>query len=560
MTHETDPGSPDLSVLAPQSGSADGVTVPWNEEVDVAVIGFGGAGCAAAVEAAASGARVLVIERFAGGGATRMSGGVLYAGGGTHVQREAGCDDTPEEMFKYLELETRDAVPEQVLRAFCETSVSNLSWVESHGVPYPPGFEPKKTSYPGNDKTLYFSGNENAPPYCHRARPAPRGHRALGKGMTGKVLYEPLRRAALRRGVEVRYRTKARRLITDEEGGVIGVEIRALSRSLLVRGVHALLFGCGTYLGSNSVPILKLCRGLLERLEDRFGTTLRVRTRGGVLIAAGGFIFNSEMTAEHLPKYSKTMRLGTVGADGSGINLARAVGAGVRNMERGSAWMFINPPAAFSKGILVDARGQRICNEELYGGALGERIAELHDGRAILLLDRKSRTQTRDEIFGSREANFQNLLGLINLYLNSRKASSLEALARKYGIPEASLLQTVSRYNAGVEKGVDATGKSSKSLQLIDTPPFYAVNCDLDNARFTTPSMSLGGLSVNGFTGQVLRRDGAPIQGLYAAGRSAVGVCSNSYVSGLSVADGIFSGRNAGSAVAEAAAKSKRTR
>jgi 3-oxo-5alpha-steroid 4-dehydrogenase len=72
--------------------------------------------------------------------------------------------------------------------------------------------------------------------------------------------------------------------------------------------------------------------------------------------------------------------------------------------------------------------------------------------------------------------------------------------------------------------------------------------------------MSLGGLSVNGFTGQVLRRNGAPIQGLYAAGRSAVGVCSNSYVSGLSVADGIFSGRNAGSAVAEAAAKSKRTR
>ena len=47
-------------------------------------------------------------------------------------------------------------------------------------------------------------------------------------------------------------------------------------------------------------------------------------------------------------------------------------------------------------------------------------------------------------------------------------------------------------------------------------------------------------------SGQVLRPDGSPVDGLYAAGRSAAGLCSRSYVSGLSLADCVFSGRRAG--------------
>ncbi len=55
----------------------------WDDETDVIVVGFGGAGVCAAIEAADRGSRVLVIERFTGGGATRLSGGIIYAGGGT---------------------------------------------------------------------------------------------------------------------------------------------------------------------------------------------------------------------------------------------------------------------------------------------------------------------------------------------------------------------------------------------------------------------------------------------------------------------------------------------
>jgi 3-oxo-5alpha-steroid 4-dehydrogenase len=65
--------------------------------------------------------------------------------------------------------------------------------------------------------------------------------------------------------------------------------------------------------------------------------------------------------------------------------------------------------------------------------------------------------------------------------------------------------------------------------------------------------LTLGGLVVDEQTGAVRREDGSTIDGLYAAGRNAVGVCSNSYVSGLSLADCAFSGRRAGRNVAKGA-------
>ena len=69
---------------------------------DVVVVGYGAAGACAALEARAQGADVLAIDRFNGGGATQVSGGIIYAGGGTWVQQQAGIDDTADAMYEYL--------------------------------------------------------------------------------------------------------------------------------------------------------------------------------------------------------------------------------------------------------------------------------------------------------------------------------------------------------------------------------------------------------------------------------------------------------------------------
>jgi 3-oxo-5alpha-steroid 4-dehydrogenase len=353
----------------------------------------------------------------------------------------------------------------------------------------------------------------------------------------------------------VRYRSKATRLIVDDEGRVIGLEVKTLSSNPFVRALHHLLYSLATHVGSFSMVCLKMFASWVAKLEDAFSRVSRIRVRGGVVLASGGFIFNPEWTRRYIPKYFKTMRLGTMGDDGSGIALGLSVGAGVRKMERGTAWMFINPPAGLAKGLLVSRKGERICNEERYGAALGEAIAEFHEGKALLLLDQKSWRETRDQIFRERKANFQTLMAAINLWFNNAKAHSLEELAVKTGVPSGALRDAVEQYNKGVDAESDDMGKSVEFSMRIDTPPYYAVDCDIDNRKFITPSISLGGLSIDGLTSRVQREDGSPIEGLFAAGRTAVGVCSQHYVSGLSIADCVFSGRNAGRSAAEAASK-----
>jgi 3-oxo-5alpha-steroid 4-dehydrogenase len=67
----------------------------------------------------------------------------------------------------------------------------------------------------------------------------------------------------------------------------------------------------------------------------------------------------------------------------------------------------------------------------------------------------------------------------------------------------------------------------------------------INNRFIATMTMTLGGLKVDEATGAVRRADGAAIPGLYAAGRTAVGLCSKGYLSGMSIADTVFSGRRA---------------
>ena len=75
----------------------------WHHETDVLVVGIGCAGASVAIDAARAGARVTALERASGpGGTSSMSGGVIYLGGGTALQKACGFEDSPEDMFKYL--------------------------------------------------------------------------------------------------------------------------------------------------------------------------------------------------------------------------------------------------------------------------------------------------------------------------------------------------------------------------------------------------------------------------------------------------------------------------
>ena len=223
MTGRAKPST--VTPIAPALEVDNASAIDWSDSADVVVVGWGAAGACAAIEARATGASVLVIDRFDGGGASALSGGVVYAGGGTPYQKQAGFEDSPVAMADYLRHEVNGVVSDATLKKFCDDSVANLAWLEMHGARFGATMPDHKTSYPPEGKFLYYSGNEVVPAYKgDKGAPAPRGHRAVAKGQSGATLYAALQAATLRAGAQPLTQAAVRRLVRLN-GAVIGVEV-----------------------------------------------------------------------------------------------------------------------------------------------------------------------------------------------------------------------------------------------------------------------------------------------------------------------------------------------
>ncbi len=522
------------------------MALTWDLEADVVVVGFGAAGACAALEAAAAGASVLVIDRFNGGGASALSGGVVYAGGGTAQQREAGVEDSVDSMVSYLGAEVGDAVSAATLREFCAGSAAMITWLADHGVPFEGSLCLEKTSYPTNKHYLYYSGSEQS--FRGVAKPAPRGHRAVGRGTSGKVLYARLAKAVRSAGIQIVPQTRAIQLLTEVDGRVCGVDCLSMrSAPAWASTSHRTISKMGRkpYLYAGNLG--RRFYQPVSWLERRHARRLRIGARHGVVLAAGGFVANRAMMREHAPAFRGGLALGTPGDDGSGIQLGVEAGGATRFLDRVSCWRFITPPSAFMRGVLVDRAGQRVCDESRYGAAIGEAMVLRHDRRGWLLLDQPLVSESWRQLRGG--TLWFQLMQAIYLLTRARvSADSLAGVAAKAGVDPDGMVAAVTAYNDAAEAGQpDPAGKPADMVQAISRPPFSLIDLSVrPRPAYPAPMLTLGGLAVDEGSGAVLRADGSPVPALYAAGRTAVGLCSSSYVSGLSLADCVFSGRRAG--------------
>jgi 3-oxo-5alpha-steroid 4-dehydrogenase len=266
----------------------------WDISTDV-VVGFGAAGTCAALAARENGAAVVALDRFDGGGATALSGGIIYAGGGTVVQRQAGVNDSIEEFLTYLQLEVGDVVRPETLWRFAESSVEMIDWLSGHGVPFDASMCPYRVSYPNNKYYLYYSGSENSGGFRDVTRPVARGHRVKGKGTSGKKLSGPLAQSALAAGARLCVHTRVTDLITDAAGRVVGVQALTLNHAPeRVRRHFATAASLAAKPGVYYPPLRKAMEHRMRGLERRYATPIRVQARGGVILCAGGFIANTD--------------------------------------------------------------------------------------------------------------------------------------------------------------------------------------------------------------------------------------------------------------------------
>jgi 3-oxo-5alpha-steroid 4-dehydrogenase len=288
----------------------------------------------------------------------------------------------------------------------------------------------------------------------------------------------------------------------------------------------------------------------LTRIERRAARPIMVRATKGIVLANGGFVFNHEMLARLAPVYQHVAPLGTIGDDGSGIMMGASVGGSTDRLDLVSAWRFLYPPAVWTKGVFVARDGKRLVNEEAYGSRTGAALFEGGGGRGWLIIDAPLMKIAREQVAEPKLAAFQKYALRAALSKYATTADSIEELAAKAGI-DKQLVETIASYNRDITEGrADALGKSEALRLPIVNGPFTAVDLSAFTKLNPIPGITVGGLRVDEKTGVVLDAQDQPVPNLYAAGRVAVGLPSNFYVSGLSLADCVWSGWRAARSLA----------
>ncbi|MBW8381354.1 MAG: FAD-dependent oxidoreductase, partial [Youngiibacter sp.] len=184
-------------------------SIKWDKETDVLIVGGGGTGVAAMLQAANDGAKVLVLEKAGiAGGTTNLSGGVMQAAG-TEYQKSLTSfkDDTPE---KHAELWIKGGegyIDEELVKDLAKGAPEHIKWLSDLGL--------KWTSVYGH----------NHVPYIDKSLYADRIHvyEGGGAGGQGVLLVQTMLKAALAKGALIEYNTEATKLLTDATGTVIGV-------------------------------------------------------------------------------------------------------------------------------------------------------------------------------------------------------------------------------------------------------------------------------------------------------------------------------------------------
>lgn len=469
----------------------------WSDIADVVVIGFGIAGACAAIEARSENADVLVIERASGGGgASSISGGIFYLGAGTPVQEAAGFKDSPQNMYDYLMAST-GAPDSTIVRRFCDNSVEHFNWLEAQGIPFERSYYKDKAVIPPGTYCLCETANESTWPYREITTPVPRGHKVASADIeAGSVAMRALIKQCEDLGVRRLFDSRVMALIQDNAGRVCGVRL------------------------------------------TQFGETKDVRARSAVIIAAGGFGFNKEMTRIYTPQVpAEAEPLGIPNNDGDALLLGQSAGAATQAMNGVIATASFYPPGKLIKGILVNTRGERFVNEDAYHGRTADILMDQPGARAYLILD--------SEVFDypQRREIKQSLVD---------GWDTIDDMESGLSLPGGSLQQTLSAYNRHAAEGQDPVfHKHEKWLKPLDVPPFAAFDISYDSLTYVY--LTLGGLKTNA-EAEVLDTNGMAVPGLYAAGAcvSSIPQDGRGYGSGMSLGPGSYFGRVAGKNAARA--------
>lgn len=465
---------------------------------DVVVVGGGGAGLAAAIEARKVGREVLLLEKNpALGGSTAWSIGSISASATPH-QIKHGIKDCPADHWADMpafagELAARDN--DVLRRILCDEVPDALRWLMDCGV--------------------RFYGPVAEPPH-HK----PRMHTVLPN--SGSYIYH-LQREARRLGVDILTNLRARALIS-EGGRVCGVRCGEEGSGREFRARGGVVLAAGDF--TNSAELKARFMGPQEAKIEGVNLTA---TGDGQLMAEklGARILNGDLALGPEIRFMPPARDSLVRLLPPWPALAVFMQWSLEHLPQAILRPFLMSflttalapsPALFAHGaVLLNKQGRRFCDERVRPAYA---LPDQPDRLAYILIDQ------RIAALFSRWPNFVSTApgvayAYIPDYRRSRadiytEAGSLAELARKLGMEVAVLNASVAEYNASLATSHRADAASPPALPLAQ-PPFTALGPV--RAVFVHNE---GGLSVDA-EHRVLGADAQPIPGLYAAGSTGQG-------------------------------------
>ena len=492
-------------------------------DADIVIVGAGGAGMTAAITAAEEGKSVVILESqsMVGGNSVRATGGMNA--GKTVYQDEnefgeaAGVEKTlktaaekyadnetitalaktvseqwaeyqanPTGYFDSVELMELDTMvggkginDPELVETLCSNSADAIDWLDEHGI------------------TLHNVASFGGASVKRIHRPVD----ADGKTISvGSYMIPLLQENCEKAGVQIMLNTTANEILTDANGAAVGVKATGAS-----------------------------------------GETVTVNAKA-VVLTTGGFGANLDMVTEYKPELKGFMTTNAAGAQGQGIEMATAIGAGTVDMDQIQIHPTVeaNTAALITEGlrgdgaVLINAEGKRFIDEVGTRDVVSAAEIAQTGSYSWLVVD-QAMVDASSVIQGYIKKGY------------TVTGETYEELGKAMGVDEAAFAETMNTWNGYVDAKNDPDFGRTSFANKLDTAPYYAIKVTAGVHH------TMGGLTINTNT-EVLKEDGSVIPGLFAAGEVTGGVHGANRLGGNAVADFTVFGRIAGKAASDYAA------
>ena len=503
--------------MAKADKTANGETVSY--DADVVVIGAGGAGMTAAMTAADAGQKVVILESQAmvGGNSARATGGMNAAKTVYQDENEfdqaAGVEKTlataaekyadnetitalaktvseqwaayqanPTGYFDSVELMELDTMvggkginDPELVKTLCEGTADAIDWLDENGI------------------TLHNVSSFGGASVKRIHRPVNEEGKVVS---VGAYMIPLLQENCEKRGIDIVLNTTVDTILTDANGAAVGVS--------------------GT---------------------DKDGNTVVVNAKS-VILATGGFGANLDMVTQYKPELAGFMTTNAAGAQGQGIEMATAIGAGTVDMDQIQIHPTVeaNTAALITEGlrgdgaILVNANGERFVDEVGTRDVVSAAEIAQPGSYSWLIVD-QAMTDASSVIQGYIKKGY------------TKTGATYEELAKELDVDPAAFANTMETWNSYVEAKNDPDFGRTSFANPLNNGPYYAIKVTAGVHH------TMGGVTINSAT-EVLKEDGTVIPGLFAAGEVTGGVHGANRLGGTAVADFVVFGRIAGESAA----------